>query len=219
MLLDARKLIERATRWLLRNRRRPLDVAATVRDFAGGAAELSDALPGILVDGDRAAWDARVATLETAGVPRPLAAQAASFGALLAALDVVEIGRAADRSVEEVAALHFRLGARLRLHWLRDQVAALPRDDRWQTMARAALRDDLLALHRNLTDDVLRESPASGTVDERLAAWMEVNRATLGRSLGIIDDVRSGGVYDLTTLPVAVREIRALIHDTSPVPD
>jgi glutamate dehydrogenase len=217
MLLDARKLIERATRWLLRNRRRPLDVAATVRDFAGGAADLSDALPGILVDGDRAAWDARVATLETAGAPRPLAAQAASFGALLAALDVVEIGRAANRSIEDVATLHFRLGARLRLHWLRDQVAALPRDDRWQTMARAALRDDLMGLHRELTDDVLRESPSEGTVDDRLGAWMEANRGTVDRSLGIIDDIRAGGSYDLTTLPVALREIRALIHDTLPV--
>jgi glutamate dehydrogenase len=218
MLLDARRLIERATRWLLRNRRRPLDIAAAVGDFAQGAAEVAEALPGILVDGDRDAWDTRVATLETAGVPRPLAAQSASLDALLASLDVVEVAGAAARSIEEVAALHFRLGARLRLHWLRDQIAILPRDDRWQAMARAALRDDLFTLHRELTDDVLRESPISGTVDERLDAWMNANRGTLDRSLGILDDIRAGGSYDLTTLPVALREIRALIHDTSPVP-
>ncbi|HEX8119736.1 MAG TPA: NAD-glutamate dehydrogenase [Solirubrobacteraceae bacterium] len=217
MLLDARRLIERATRWLLRNRRRPLDIAAAVRDFADGALEVGEALPGILVEGDRDAWDTRVATLETAGVPRPLAAQSASLDAQLASLDVVEVAAAASRSIEEVAALHFRIGARLRLHWLRDQIAALPRDDRWQAMARAALRDDLFTLHRELTDDVLRESPISGTVDERLDAWMNANRATLDRSLGILDDIRAGGSYDLTTLPVALREIRALIQETTPV--
>ena len=86
-------------------------------------------------------------------------------------------------------------------------------------MARAALRDDLFTLHRELTDDVLRESPTRGTTDERLEAWMEGNRGTLDRSLGILDDIRAGGSYDLTTLPVALREIRALIHDTSPVAD
>ncbi|HEX2085817.1 MAG TPA: NAD-glutamate dehydrogenase [Solirubrobacteraceae bacterium] len=217
MLLDARKLIERATRWLLRNRRRPLDIAATIADFAAGVRELADALPEILVDGDRLAWDQRVAGLEAAGVPGPLAARAASLGATLAALDVVEVAAAAGRSIGEVAELHFRLGARLRLHWLRDRIAALPRDDRWQTMARAALRDDLFMLHRELTDDVLRESPSRGTVDERLGAWMDANQAMLDRSLGILDDIRAGGSYDLTTLPVALREIRALIHDTSPV--
>ncbi|HEV2813153.1 MAG TPA: NAD-glutamate dehydrogenase domain-containing protein, partial [Solirubrobacteraceae bacterium] len=219
MLLDARRLIERATRWLLRNRRRPLDIAATIADFAVGARELGDALPGILVDADREAWEARVAELEAAGVPEALAARSASLDALLAALDVVEVAAAAGRSIDEVAELHFRLGARLRLHWLRDQIAALPRDDRWQAMARAALRDDLFTLHRELTDDVLRESPTRGTTDERLEAWMEGNRGTLDRSLGILDDIRAGGSYDLTTLPVALREIRALIHDTSPVAD
>ena len=217
MLLGARKLIERATRWLLRNRRRPLDIAATIADFADGARELGEALPGILVDADRDAWDTRVATLETAGIPRPLAAQAASFDAMLAVLDVVEVAAAAGQSVEAVAALHFRLGARLRLHWLRDQIAVLPRDDRWRAMARAALRDDLMTLHRELTDDVLHESPGPGSVDERLGAWMDANRATLDRSLGILDDIRAGGAYDLTTLPVALREIRALIQDTAPV--
>jgi glutamate dehydrogenase len=48
---------------------------------------------------------------------------------------------------------------------------------------------------------------------------MDGNRATLDRCLGIIDDIRSGGAYDLTTLPVALREIRSIVHETSPVGD
>ncbi|MDQ5807792.1 MAG: NAD-glutamate dehydrogenase, partial [Actinomycetota bacterium] len=217
MLLVARRLIERATRWLLRNRRRPLDIAATIADFAAGARELAEHLPEILVDGDHEEWAQRVATLDAAGVPRALAERTAGLDALLAAFDIVEVAGASGRTIREVAELHFRVGARLRLHWLRDRIGTLPRDDCWQTMARAALRDDLLGLHRELTDDVLRESPRQGTVDERLDAWMAGNQAMLDRSLGIIDDIRAGGSYDLTTLPVALREIRALIHDTSPV--
>jgi glutamate dehydrogenase len=170
-----------------------------------------------LIDADREQWDEAVAALEEAGVPPELAARATSFGALFASLDIVEVANAADRSIEEVAELHFRLGARLRLHWLRDRIAALPRDDRWRAMARAALRDDLFTLHREVTADVLRESPGEGTVAERLDAWMEGNRETLDRALGILDDIRSGGTYDLTTLPVALREVRSLIHSTTAV--
>jgi glutamate dehydrogenase len=83
-------------------------------------------------------------------------------------------------------------------------------------MARAALRDDLFTLHRELTDDVLRQTPAGASSEERLAAWEESSRAPLERAMGILDDIRAGGAYDLTTLPVALREIRALIRETLP---
>ena len=219
MLLDARKLIERSTRWLLRNRRRPLDIAATVYEYTTGADIVAAALPDILIERDRELWDERVARLTAAGVPEELATRVAGLGAQFAAWDVVDVATAADRPIEDVAALHFRLGARLRLHWLRDRVADLPRADRWQAMARSALRDDLFALHRELTADVLRESPEAGTIDERLGAWMETNRATLDRSLGILDDIRAGGSYDLTTLPVALREVRTLIQETAAADD
>jgi hypothetical protein len=39
------------------------------------------------------------------------------------------------------------LAARLHLHWLRDRIAELPREDRWQEKARAAQRDDFFTLH------------------------------------------------------------------------
>jgi glutamate dehydrogenase len=83
-------------------------------------------------------------------------------------------------------------------------------------MARAALRDDLFVLHRELTDDVLRQTPRGTGCEERLAAWAEANRETLDRCMGILDEIRAGGTYDLTTLPVALREIRALIRETLP---
>ena len=52
---------------------------------------------------------------------------------------------------------------RLELHWLRDRIADLPRDDRWSALARAALRDDLYTLHRALTAEVLRGARRTAT--------------------------------------------------------
>ena len=59
------------------------------------------------------------------------------------------------------------LGERLELHWLRDRIVALPRDDRWRALARAALRDDLYSLHRSLTAEVLRRRPQRRRLDRR----------------------------------------------------
>jgi glutamate dehydrogenase len=112
-----------------------------------------------------------------------------------------------------VTALHFLVGGRLHLHWLRDRIATLPREDRWQAMARAALRDDLFSLHAELTADVLRGAGAElADADARLEAWLEANRPLVERCLDILSDIRTGGTYDLTTLPVALRELRNLIE-------
>jgi glutamate dehydrogenase len=89
---------------------------------------------------------------------------------------------------------------------------ALPRDDRWRARARAALRDDLYAIHRELTREVLRSAPADIEPDELVDSWIEANPAS-ARTLQTLGDVRSGQSYDLTTLPVAVRELRNLIGD------
>jgi glutamate dehydrogenase len=212
MVLEARRLVERGTRWLLRNSRHPIDIAETTARYGPGARTVAGALPEVLVENEREAFGARVADLEQAGVPGETAERVACFDALFAAFDVVEAAEATGHSLEEVAALHFLVGGRLRLHWLRDRIAALPRDNRWQAMARAALRDDLFALHGEMTAEVLRQSgPAAATASDRLAGWLADNAPAVERCLAILSDIDATGTFDLTTLPVALREVRTLI--------
>jgi glutamate dehydrogenase len=209
MLLEARRLVERATRWLLRSRPRPLDIGAEIERFADGAAVVARALPGVLVAAEREAFEGRVTALVENGVPADLARRVATLSDLFAALDIVGVAAVTERSVDEVAAVHFLVGGRLHLHWLRDQIATLPRENRWQAMARAALRDDLFSLHAELTADVLRGGAGEPVdAEARLEGWIEANRALVERCLDILSEIRAGGAYDLTTLPVALRELR-----------
>src|SRR5215207_2090451 len=89
MLLDARRLVERATRWLLRSRPPPLDIGSEIERFADGANAVAEALPGVLVDAEREEFEARMAALVDEGVPPALAGRVARLGDLFAALDVV----------------------------------------------------------------------------------------------------------------------------------
>ncbi len=217
MLLDSRRLVERATRWLLTHPP-PAAAASRPRSSASRAAcrPSSAALPDVMVEAEREQWGERVRALVEADVPEALAGRVASLGALFPALDIVEAATTAQRSVEEVAALHFLLGGRLHLHWLRDRIAALPRANRWQAMARAALRDDMFSLHAELTADVLRDSGEDVDAAARLDEWIDANRASVDRCLEILGEIRTGGTFDLTTLPVALREVRNLIHSAGP---
>jgi glutamate dehydrogenase len=143
-------------------------------------------------------------------VPEDLASRVAALPIMFSALDIVTVADETELDVERVAAVHFHLGSRLGVHWLRDQIVALPRDDRWRARARAALRDDLYAIHRELTREVLSSAPEEREPDELVDSWIEANPAS-ARTLQTLGDIRSGQTYDLTTLPVAVREVRNMI--------
>jgi glutamate dehydrogenase len=214
MLLKGRQLVERATRWLLTTRRQPIDIAATIRAFAPGVAAVTEDLPALLT-GDAPKWMADVAaSYQKAGVPAALARRVAGFTAAFAALDVVEVGEATGNPVEVVAPVYFALDGTLELGLVRDRIMALPRNDRWQTLARAALRDDINAAQAALTADVLRTTEA-GEPEKRIAAWVEHNAAAVGRASAVLEDIVASEVFDVATLSVALRQIRGLTQTST----
>ena len=219
MLIDGRRLVERSTRWLVRARQRSIDIAATVSQFAPGAAMLARSLPELLDEGDRALWEAKVDKLQAAGVPAELADRVAGMPSWFPALDIVEVSEATGQSIDAVTEVYFRLGGRLQLNWLRDRIAELPRVNRWQALARSALRDDLYSLHRALTQEVLRTAPArageSAGADTDIDAWTGANAGAVERCRAMLGDIRATRTYDLTTLPVALCEVRNLLQGAS----
>jgi glutamate dehydrogenase len=107
---------------------------------------------------------------------------------------------------------YFSLGSKFVLTWLRDRIIELPRANRWQVLARAALRDDLYSLHRALTQEVLEGAEDQAGAEQAIAAWRERNEAAVERVLGMLSDIRASRTYDMTTLPVALRELRNVVR-------
>ena len=156
-----------------------------------------------------------MAEFADAGVPSALASRVAALDALFFAFDIVESARGSEESIRRAADIHFRLDRRLELAWLRDRILGLPRADIWQTLARAALRDDLYKTHRALTAAVLEASSTSIDGDATIDEWFEASAATVERCLGMLTDIRAAHGNDLTTLSVAVRELADLIPSSS----
>ncbi|MBV9916118.1 MAG: NAD-glutamate dehydrogenase, partial [Solirubrobacterales bacterium] len=212
MLIEGRRLVERATRWLVRANPSSLDIAQTSEHFASGAQMVAEALPGVLEGSERDAFDARVSELSDAGAPHELARRVAGLPSLLFTFDIVEVADATGHDPNTVMEIYFKLGSGLQLNWLRDRIIELPRANRWQALARAALRDDLYSLHRAITREVISDAGAGTSSDAAIEAWWERNRSLIDRCLGMLGDIRGSRSYDTTTLPVALREVRNLIR-------
>jgi glutamate dehydrogenase len=134
MLAELSRLGERSTRWLLRHRRRPLHILDTVSFFRPGVERVIAELPRLLHGADRDALDRTASKLREAGVPVGLAYGVAGLGPAFAALDVAQVTEQSGHGEADVAAVYFGLGARLHLHWLRDRILELPRDERWSSL-------------------------------------------------------------------------------------
>jgi glutamate dehydrogenase len=214
MLIEGRRLVERATRWLVRSNPGSIDISRTSRYFRHGAEMLADALPDLLDGDERDKFDARAAELSEAGVPGELARRVAGLPSLLFTFDIVEVADSTGHDQTAVMETYFRLGSRLELNWLRDRILELPRENRWQALARAALRDDLYSLHRSLTQEVLgdRRPPKTTDSDAAIDAWWQRNTQAIDRCLAMLSDIKASRSYDTTTLPVALREVRNLIR-------
>jgi glutamate dehydrogenase len=97
-----------------------------------------------------------------------------------------------------------------------DRIVELPRADRWQSMARAAIREDLYAAHALLTAAVLSAEPDQEgdavTPELRLKTWEEKNAAILGRARATLEEIQGSESFDLANLSVAMRTMRTLLR-------
>jgi len=216
LLLEVRRLAERATRWLLRNRAQPLDIAAITEFFRPGARELTLLIPTLVTENRRRVFERTVDGYVTKGVPKDLAWSVGTLPDLISALDITTVARSTRRPVGEVAEVYFALDEYLKLDWLRGRILDLPRDDRWQSLARAALREDLHVVHSAIAAEVLRTSTPGVGGHEQVAGWVETIEAATNRCLRLLNDIINSGRADLATLSVALREIRSLVQASTP---
>jgi glutamate dehydrogenase len=213
MLIEGRRLVERAARWVVRaGPRAGIDVTAMTDRFAPAAQMLAAALPDVLRGLDHEKFTERRTDLAEGGAPPELAHRVASMQSLLSVFDIVVDAGLTGSEQPAVTDAYFAIGSRLGLDWLRDRILELPRTDRWQSLARAALRDDLYRLHRSLTREILL-SAAEFDAQVPMDDWLERNATGVERADAVLADVKASRTYDNTTLPVVLRELRSLVAD------
>jgi glutamate dehydrogenase len=213
--LHSRRLVERGTRWLLNNRPQPLQLAETVEFFGDRVEQVWSQLPKLLRGADLEWYQKIYDELSGAGVPDELATRVAGFSSAFPTLDIVSVADRMGRDPMDVAEVYYDLADRLHITQLMDRIIELPRADRWQSMARASIREDLYAAHSALTADVLAVGNGTSTPEQRFKAWEEKNAPILGRARTTLEEIQSSDAFDLANLSVAMRTMRTLLRQHS----
>ncbi|MER5872859.1 NAD-glutamate dehydrogenase [Streptomyces sp. NPDC002044] len=210
--LHSRRLVERGTRWLLNNRPQPLEITETIEFFGERVGNVWDEVPKLVRGADLEWYRSIMDELIGEGVPEELAAKVAGFSSAFPTLDIVAIADRTGVAPLDVAEVYYDLADRLEITQLMDRIIELPRSDRWQSMARASIREDLFAAHAALTADVLSVGNGTSTPEERFTAWEEKNAAIIARARTTLDEIRGSDDFDLANLSVAMRTMRSLLR-------
>jgi glutamate dehydrogenase len=215
LYLEFRRLTDRAVRWFLQNRPSTLDVAAEVQRFSAVVAELGPQIPTLLKGAERTRLERRAKELENLGTPQEMALRVASLLDQFSLLDIVEISVETGRAAAEVAPVYYATSEQFSIDSILTRVTRLPRDDRWDALARGALRDDLYAVLESLTKSVLDSSERGMSPHDRIAAWSLANAESLARSKTALSGIERLENPGIAALSVALRTLRGVIRSGS----
>jgi len=210
MTLDTRRLIDRAGRWLLNYRPQPLAVGAEINRFAKKVETLTPRMSEWLRGDDKTIVEKEAGELVAQGVSEDLAYMVAAGLYRFSLLDIIDVADIDDRDPAEVAETYFALMDRLGTDGLLTAVSELPRSDRWHSLARLAIRDDIYASLRSLCLDVLAVGEPEESGEEKIAEWEHLSASRVERARRTLTEIYQSGQKDLATLSVAARQIRRM---------
>jgi glutamate dehydrogenase len=188
-----------------------MDSDAIVDFFEVVVQRVMGELPELLTGQELEGYEKRRDGLVAESVPEDLARRIAALPPAYSILGVVDTAKRDELDPLEVARVHFTLGEALGLPALATRILALPRKDRWQTMARAALRDELHSVHAQLTAQVLAETEAGEPAAARVAAWEKEEDTAVMRAVATLGEICGDEHADLARLSVGLRVVRALL--------
>ncbi len=208
------RLVRRASRWLLRNRRHELAPTRTIAEFGEGVAQLSEALPQMLRGRAVERYQALSERWQEAGVEAALAGPVACALHASTTLGIIHASRETEAPLLQVAELYFELGQRLELDWFSGQVLASKVDNEWQALARDTYLEDLEWQQRTLAVGALRYLDGTGNLDSCLEAWEQQQSVLLSRWQDMLTELHTTDSPDFAMFAVAVRELLDLAQSS-----
>jgi glutamate dehydrogenase len=212
------RLMRRLSRWLLRNQRTKLDIAAMLKKYSPGFAALKSLDPQLLNEKLQLHYHTKVDFYMTQGLAKDFASELTHADFLFAAMDLVEVSESLRVSVEKVALVYFEIGQFLDLDWLRDKILVHSTDNNWESLTRESLRDDLDWQQRQLTLSILQLSINNAEdFNLCLSNWTNEHAVLIQRWFTVLSDLRSSASFNYTMFSVATRDLLDLTQTTMQV--
>jgi glutamate dehydrogenase len=206
-------LIERASKWFLRNFPHPLKTGEIIAEFEPKIEEISKILDTITSKVVRDSMNGRKAKYIQKSVPEKIAQKIAELDVLASAPDIVMVSKRTKLPVKIAGQAYFEIGDRLKIGWLRLEARKLLADSRWDNLAVKTLISIFYDQQMKITEDVLRKGCDKNSCTITLEKWLDGKKKTLSRYSNFIMDLQSQERITNSMLTVAVERVNAVLGE------
>ena len=208
LFLEVNRFIEQMTRWFLQQMPHPMDITATINEFAPHIKTYAQSFHSVLSEAAMQTYERRLNGMKESGVPEALAERIASLEPMSIACDIVRVSLETKEPVKAVAKLYYEIAAMLQLSWLRDIIDKANTESHWDRLAVKSLIDELMRELRRLTLQVLKQK--KGPKGTNLENWMQQNADDIERLHQLMQDLKSSDKRDLPMLVIAMKALGAV---------
>jgi glutamate dehydrogenase len=197
------RLLRRATRWLLRNRKNNLNIRDNIQYFQAAIVELMQNLPHLLDSATLQQYQKVLHAYTATQFSPALAQYMSSIPYLFSALDIAATAMQQQLPVLALGKTYFALGHRLDLWWLRELIKKQAINDSWEASVRGSFRDDIDRYQSQLAVCVMQSKLEPHT-------WLQHKGALLGRWEYVLQELKQA-TPSFTMFAVALRELADFI--------
>jgi glutamate dehydrogenase len=161
----------------------------------------------------------RLAHWDAVGMPPELGRRASDLLESFGLLDISLISEGVREPIAAIAEVYYAVFQRIGAANLLLSITDLPRQSRWEALARAALRDDVYSAVADMTVSVMETTHGPGAAEpgtsdavERIVEWERGHQEQLGRLKDTFAEVTKPGQVDIASISVALKLLRTLVR-------
>ncbi|NUP73404.1 MAG: NAD-glutamate dehydrogenase, partial [Sinomonas sp.] len=219
LAVHMRRIIDRATRWYVTHDHRDQPLERALGRILPTLELLRTSTADYLRGDDADRVHGRLAHWDSVGLPRDVGRRAADMLESFGLLGISLISEQVDEPVERIADLYWAVFHRIGAAHILLRITDLPRQNRWEALARAALRDDVYSVVDDITVAVLQTTGLKSAQHsellfadpiERIVEWERGHHEQLARIKDTLAEVTRPGEVDIAALSVVLKLLRTL---------
>ena len=214
--LHMRRVLDRATRWYVTHDHRDRPVTEALARITPTLEMFRTRTVDYLRGSDLDRVQDRLAHWDQVGLPHDLGKRAADMLESFGLLDISLVSEQVREPLATITDLYYTVFQRIGAASLLLRITDLPRQNRWEALARAALRDDVYSAVADMTVSVMQHTrdadPAAPDPIGRIVAWERGHQEQLARIKDTFAEVTKPGQVDIASISVALKLLRTLVR-------
>ncbi len=200
-----REAIEKAMYWFINKDVQHAGVFNNHQDYIEGIKTLSTQVSSFITPTEQQWIDKQVEEFIHQGVVAEVAVEIVILDILYWCLDVVWLKKQTTSSLQDCAIIFFQVIEIFNLLWLRKQTNSLPKNTRWEALARRTVKKEFNRVCCDLTIAVLQQP--SSKVNDKLSYCLKASTETITRYHKLVALVKTDNEITLEKITVLLKEL------------